>query len=86
MSDTGDVTCASGCDTTGPAETMLELEGGMYQCAECTGAAIAREDPDEAAPYEVDSLPQLDGDPDEAAHRGSRRREDPGEGASAAAA
>lgn len=72
MGDTGDVTCAAGCETTGPAETMTELKGGMYQCDECTGATIARRGLDEIAPRENDAITQPNGDPDEAAHRGSR--------------
>jgi Zn-finger nucleic acid-binding protein len=71
MGDTRIVKCAAGCDTTGPEETMDEIEGGMYQCKECTGAVIARGSLDEIVPREDTSLTRPMGDPDEAGHRGS---------------
>lgn len=62
----GEVTCAAGCGETGPAETMAEMPGGDYQCAECLGAAMLREPMDDRA------LPEgsrLTGEPQEVLHR-----------------
>ncbi|WP_030905547.1 hypothetical protein [Streptomyces sp. NRRL F-5126] len=66
-----EVTCAAGCDTSGPAETMTLMPGGQYQCDQCTGAVIARGSLDEVPLGDDDGLTRPIGDPDEAAHRGA---------------
>jgi hypothetical protein len=70
--DANTVGCAAGgCDNRGPEETMTELDGGMWQCEECTGAVIARGELDDLLPRDRATLTRPTGDPDEAAHRGA---------------
>jgi hypothetical protein len=70
--DANMVGCAAGgCDNRGPKETMTELDGGMWQCDECTRAVIARGELDDLLPRDRATLTRPTGDPDEAGHRGA---------------
>ncbi|MCA1223332.1 hypothetical protein [Streptomyces sp. 8L] len=73
MGDDGNIVdcAAGGCDHRGPRETMVELDGGMWQCEDCTAAVMARGELDGLLPRDRATLTRPNGDPDEAAHRGA---------------